>query len=130
MSVFESTVLYLGALAFGVVMGWVTYRTLRYSQVNGIADIGAVIGAVGGAAVTALYAPGTALFGTYCIGLAVGFFAYLSKSLQISREVHGGKLTEDQVKWLGEIPTINVTAAPTTDAPLKPINRGHAPSDR
>ena len=38
----------LGALCFGWVIGWVTYRTLRRREGGaGISDIGAVIGAVG-----------------------------------------------------------------------------------
>jgi hypothetical protein len=40
-----------------------------------LSDIATVIGAVGGAAVTALVTK--ELFAWYCIGLAVGFFLYL-----------------------------------------------------
>ncbi|WP_412062041.1 hypothetical protein [Rubrivirga sp. IMCC45206] len=68
-----------GAFAFGTVVGWVTYRTIRRSETTGLADIAAVIGAVGGAAVLVLFPAGTALFGAYGIGLAVGFFGYLWK---------------------------------------------------
>lgn len=66
----------IGALCFGLVVGWVTYRTLRRREgISNLSDISTVIGAVGGAAVTALFKDG-ALFGMYCIGLAVGFFLY------------------------------------------------------
>ncbi len=67
----------VGAFCFGLVIGWVTYRTLR-RKADGAAlgDIAAVIGAVGGAAVTNLYNRAE-LFAAYSIGLSIGFFAYL-----------------------------------------------------
>ena len=75
-----------GALCFGLVIGWVTYRTLRRrSDASALSDISAVIAAVGGAAVTALFKSGS-LFGAYCIGLAIGFFAYLILSLILYRK--------------------------------------------
>jgi hypothetical protein len=40
-----------------------------------ISNIATVIGAIGGAAVTALFREET--FAWYCIGLAIGFFLYL-----------------------------------------------------
>lgn len=66
----------LGAACFGLVIGWVTYRTLVKEEKASIADIAAVIGAVGGATVTGMFKDETA-FGLYCIGLAVGFFGFL-----------------------------------------------------
>jgi hypothetical protein len=92
----------LGALAFGSVMGWVTYRTLRNSTVNGISDIAAVIGAVAGAAITTLFPQGTLVFGTYCIGLAAGFFLYLRSAIQIA-EKHGTAEAK-RIEWLGSDP--------------------------
>lgn len=67
----------VGAALFGVVVGWITYRTLvrRSGSVN-LSDIATVIGAVGGAAVTTLL-KNEYLFGLYSIGLAIGFFGYL-----------------------------------------------------
>jgi len=65
-----------GAVCFGLVIGWVTYRTLRRQQNAALSDIAGVIGAVGGAAVTKLFGS-PELFAGYCIGLAVGFFLYL-----------------------------------------------------
>lgn len=67
----------IGALLFGLVIGWITYRTLRRKEGTGISDLASVIAAVGGATITALFRPGTKVFGFYCIGLAVGFFLYL-----------------------------------------------------
>lgn len=66
----------IGALCFGLVIGWVTYRTLRRTgETVAVSNIATVIGAVGGAAVVALYTK--ELFAWYSIGLALGFFTYL-----------------------------------------------------
>jgi NhaP-type Na+/H+ or K+/H+ antiporter len=67
----------IGSLAFGLVVGWITYRTLVRITPSGLNDIATVIGAVGGAAVTALFPKESGAFGAYCIGLAIGFFGYL-----------------------------------------------------
>jgi hypothetical protein len=75
-----------GAISFGLVIGWITYRTILFREEQAeLADIATVIGAVGGAAVTALF-KSEMLFGAYCIGLAVGFFAFL-----IVRNIKTGK---------------------------------------
>ena len=67
----------MGAVLFGVVIGWVTYRTLvRKEGAAALSDIATVIGAIGGAAVLAIF-DNDHLFGLYSIGLASGFFAYL-----------------------------------------------------
>jgi uncharacterized membrane protein YeaQ/YmgE (transglycosylase-associated protein family) len=72
-----------GALLFGVVIGWITYRTLRRKEgSSALSDIATVIGAVGGAVVTGLF-KSQELFAMYCIGLAVGFFAYLLVALAL-----------------------------------------------
>src|SRR5262249_1358218 len=68
---------FIGAFGFGLVIGWVTYSTLRRAQRGGLSDIATVLGAVGGAAVTGLFPTSTGAFGAYCIGLALGFFGYL-----------------------------------------------------
>jgi hypothetical protein len=65
-----------GAFCFGAVIGWVTYFTMRYSQGHAISDIAVVIGALGGAAVLALFPAQSVLFAAYGVGLAVGFFVY------------------------------------------------------
>jgi hypothetical protein len=78
------TVADTGAICFGAVMGWITYRTLRRkAEPAGLSDIATVFGAVGGAAVTALF-KGETLFGWYSIGLAAGFFLYFLAALAIS----------------------------------------------
>ena len=73
----------VGAVAFGLVIGWVTYRTLRRKEgVSALSDISSVIAAVGGGVVTALF-KSSELFGFYCIGLAIGFFLYLIINLAV-----------------------------------------------
>jgi hypothetical protein len=74
-----------GAFCFGLVIGWVTYRTLR-RRTDGAAlsDIATVIGTVGGAAVTTLFGSGEP-FGMYAIGLAVGFFGYFIVGLIVEK---------------------------------------------
>ena len=68
----------VGAAAFGLVIGWISYGFLRRSDRKALTDITTVIGALGGAAVTGAFQPGTGPFAGYCIGLAVGFFGYLA----------------------------------------------------
>lgn len=59
----------VGAVCFGVMIGWVTYRTLRRTgETVAVSNIASVVGAVGGAAVTGMFKGN--LFGWYCIGLA------------------------------------------------------------
>ena len=67
----------VGAVLFGIVVGWITYRTLvRRTDGVALSDIATVIGAVGGGAVV-VHFDNTHLFGLYSIGLATGFFGYL-----------------------------------------------------
>ncbi|MGH9397798.1 MAG: hypothetical protein ACRD18_13235 [Terriglobia bacterium] len=85
----------VGTLCFGLVVGWVTYRTLRRKEgAAALSDIATVIGAIGGAAVTALF-KSESLFGFYSIGLAIGFFAYFIVGVRVS-----GK--EAAKGWMGE----------------------------
>lgn len=67
----------IGALCFGVVMGWITYSTLRRLERRALTDLTTILGVLGGASVTTLFPVKTGAFGAYCIGLAGGFFAYL-----------------------------------------------------
>ena len=67
----------LGALAFGIIIGWRVYFTDRYrTAAVDFSDIATVIGIIGGGAILALFQAGTDLFGAYGVGLAIGFFAY------------------------------------------------------
>jgi uncharacterized membrane protein YeaQ/YmgE (transglycosylase-associated protein family) len=80
-----------GAFFFGLVVGWITYRTLRHrTDQSTLGDIAAVIGAVGGGAVTTVF-NNTDLFAAYSFGLAAGFFLYFVLCWVIlGREKTGG----------------------------------------
>jgi ABC-type Co2+ transport system permease subunit len=79
---------FFGPLCFGLVIGWITYRTLRrQADKVAIGDIAAVIGAVGGATVVGLFR--AAAFDSYCIGLAVGFFAYFVVGSLLDKSTNG-----------------------------------------
>jgi uncharacterized membrane protein YeaQ/YmgE (transglycosylase-associated protein family) len=81
----------VGAILFGIVIGWVTYRTLRrQKEAVALSNIATVIGAVGGAAVTALF-KSEEIFAWYCIGLFIGFFVYLIVGVTILKDT----------EWLG-----------------------------
>ena len=67
----------IGAGAFGAVVGWYVYYINRWRKDDvQLSDIVTLIGAIGGAAVLALFPEKTDLFGAYGIGLAAGFFFY------------------------------------------------------
>ncbi len=71
----------LGALLFGLAVGWISYRTLRLTAgTNVLSDVATIIGAVGGAAVITLL-KNDVLFGWYGTGLAIGFFGYFAVGL-------------------------------------------------
>lgn len=93
-----------GPFCFGLVIGWITYRTLR-RKVDDVAlgDIAGVIGAVGGAAIVALFK--NAAFDAYSVGLAAGFFSYLvmgmimdKREIEKSGDEGGEKKTGS---WMG-----------------------------
>ena len=85
-----------GAFCFGAVIGWVTYFTMRYSQAHALSDIAVVIGAIGGAAVLALFPAQSVPFGAYGVGLAVGFFAYVLILIIATLSTAGFKGLADQ----------------------------------
>lgn len=97
-----------GALAFGLVVGWVTSSTLRRAKRDGLTDISTVIGAVGGAAITGLFAKETGAFGVYCVGLAIGFWWYIRAAMKPGAP-----------DWLGEAPALG--GGVHTDNPLPRI---------
>jgi hypothetical protein len=85
----------VGSVLFGVVIGWVTYRTLaRRAGAVALSDIATVLGAVGGGAVLAIF-DDDHLFGLYAIGLAIGFFAYLALFFAINGKKAGGRVMGD-----------------------------------
>ena len=67
----------IGAIAFGFVAGWITYRTLRRStETVALSNIASVLAAIGGGAVVGLFHT-QELFAYYSIGLLAGFLCYL-----------------------------------------------------
>jgi hypothetical protein len=70
-------VLTIGTICFGLLVGYITYRTLaRTTDDASISDLAAVVSAIGGGGVTAIVRPGSDLFGWYAISLLIGFAAY------------------------------------------------------
>ena len=66
-----------GAGFFGAVVGWFVYFVNRHRTEDvKLTDVAALLGAIAGAAVLALFPAGTDLFAAYGIGLAAGFFGY------------------------------------------------------
>jgi hypothetical protein len=87
----------IGAAGFGLVIGWVTYRTLRRREgAAALSDIATVIAAVGGTAVVSLF-DNQNLFGWYAIGLTVGFFAYFVIGMLAQ-----GKGEQTWTQWMGD----------------------------
>jgi hypothetical protein len=67
----------VGAACFGIAVGYLIYRTLVWTTERAaISALAAVVGAIGGAAVTGLFAPGTSLFAWYSIGLLAGMAVF------------------------------------------------------
>jgi hypothetical protein len=94
----------VGAICFGLVIGWITYRTLRRKEGAALSDIAAVIGAVGGAGVTTIFGDKN-LFFAYCIGLAIGFFAYFIVGLILGKGNVDSWMMGDEPKgtsWMGK----------------------------
>ena len=72
-----------GTVLFGLVIGWISYRTLRLTaRTNVLLDFAIIIAIVGGAAVIALL-KSDVLFGLYSIGLVIGFFGYFAIGLSL-----------------------------------------------
>ena len=67
----------VGAVGFGMLIGWYIYYINRYRKEDiKLSDLVTVIGAIGGAAILAVFPASSDLFGAYGIGLAIGFFGY------------------------------------------------------
>ncbi|MGH2497192.1 MAG: hypothetical protein ACRDIV_21040 [Ktedonobacteraceae bacterium] len=74
----------LGTFFFGLLLGWVFYRTLRLkARASILAEVSTIIGALAGAAVLTLFRSDV-LFGLYATGLIIGFFAYFAIDLWLS----------------------------------------------
>ncbi|HKZ86586.1 MAG TPA: hypothetical protein VJ793_23390 [Anaerolineae bacterium] len=65
-----------GSLAFGVVIGWITYFILRRAKPSALSDLSTIIGTLGGATILSLFDAKGPMFAMYALGLAIGFFSY------------------------------------------------------
>lgn len=70
----DSVFLWSGAFCFGAVIGWCASLAIRSGGAFGLSQLSALIGTVGGAAVSARYEKD--LFSAYCVGLALFFFVH------------------------------------------------------
>lgn len=71
------TVISIGSVCFGLVIGFVAYRTLVRTDTASVTDISAVVAAVGGGAVTVWFDRDQGdSFAWYSIGLLIGFVLY------------------------------------------------------
>lgn len=68
---------FFGALVFGLVVGYLTYRTLVHSDRSAIGEISGVIAAIGGGVVTAEFIGNDDAFGGYAIGLALSMASFM-----------------------------------------------------
>ena len=81
----SGVVMSVGAVCFGLTVGYITYRTLVRTAKAAITDLAAVIGAIGGGAVTGLFNPDQGdLFGWYSIGLVVGIAVFFVVHLALN----------------------------------------------
>jgi len=80
----NDALLAIGSISFGIVVGYVTYRTLVRKSDAAINDVAAVVAAVGGGAVAQLGDP--AAFAWYSIGLLAGFAIFLVLRLKFERD--------------------------------------------
>jgi hypothetical protein len=88
----------IGSICFGLLIGYIAYRTLILTvDKTAISDLTTVIAAVGGGAVTAVITPQTSNFGWYAIGLLAGFAGYgllywrLHGTAEFARVMGGGR---------------------------------------
>src|SRR5260221_3685778 len=76
----------LGAVFFGLIIGWISYRVMRLAAgTNVLSVIAIVIAIVGSAAVIALLKD-EVLFGWFAIGLMIGCLAYFGIGLWVYPE--------------------------------------------
>lgn len=83
----------IGAVCFGITIGYVTYRTLVRMNNTSISDIAAVVAALGGGAITSTFDPAEGdAFAWYAIGLLGGMTLFLVLRLKFERPGADGKL--------------------------------------
>lgn len=113
----------LGAVFFGLTIGWIAYRILRQrSGPSWMQDLIALLGIIAGAAALAFFR-NEAMFGWYAIGLVIGFFA----SLAVGVSLYG---KQEVLPWrLEPVAPLSASAPQETLAPVPPEN-GKKPAGR
>jgi len=102
----------LGAILFGLAVGWIAYRILRSREgAAALSDLITILGVIGGAAVIALFKDGV-LFGLYSLGLVIGFLAYFAIGLQLNGKK---ELQPWGLERIIPTPTPTPTSTPTPD---------------
>jgi hypothetical protein len=92
----------VGALVFGLVVGFITYRTLvRTADKAAITDLVAVVGVLGGGVVTNLYDPAGDQFAWYAIGLALGMATFFLAYWKMNGKKALAKVMGDDTVVLG-----------------------------
>lgn len=77
-----STMQLWGAFGFGAILGWYLYYINRYRSGDiHVTDLVTVVGVLGGTGILAVFPEKTDLFGTYGVGLFIGFFGYFATLL-------------------------------------------------
>lgn len=91
-----------GAIIFGVVVGFITYRTLvRTTDKAAISDLATVIAAIGGGVVTSLFDPSGDRFGFYTIGLAAGMAIFFVAFWAMNGKAETAKVMSGETTILG-----------------------------
>jgi hypothetical protein len=92
----------VGALVFGLVVGFITYRTLvRTADKAAVTDLVAVVGVIGGGVVTNLYDPTGEPFAWYAIGLALGMAGFFLAYWKMNGKKALAKVMGDETVVLG-----------------------------
>lgn len=101
-----STLQVMGAIGFGALIGWYVYYVNRHrTDKVQLSDIVTLVGAIGGAAILAIFPAKSDLFGAYGIGLFAGFFGYFivmaicvaaSKNFKVDWFLDGRRIKPDE----------------------------------
>ena len=87
-------VISIGAVCFGLTVGFITYRTLVFKEGSDIGDIAAVVGAVGGGVVMVWFDQSVNdSFAWYSMGLLLGMVLYYLHTRVFGTEEAKGKLS-------------------------------------
>jgi hypothetical protein len=124
----ETSIMLWGAAGFGFVIGWYVYYINRYRKGDvQLSDVVTLIGIIGGAGITKLFAVETPLFGAYGMGLAAGFFTYfvvliflvgISKNFRVDWFLDGRRKKVATDEFIPEYVNPTVSAMDAGDRPV------------